>query len=225
MNKLVIFGIGKIGQVVHHHFATDSEYEVVGFTTDRAYMPKNAMHEGLPVVAFEEVEKHFPPREHALFVAIGYQQLNGLRAERFAQAKAKGFGMASYISSRNTHATRAQIGENCFVMAGEPLQPKAIIGDNCFIWTGAMIGHHSRIGNHCWITSGATIGGNSALGDSCFVGLGATIGHEISIGERSLIGAGALITKDAPAESVYIAPETERFRLNSEQFLKITKIK
>lgn len=225
MKKLVIFGIGKIGQVAHHHFLTDSDYKIAGFTTDRAYIPDGGIYDGLPAVAFDEVEKHFSPQDHALFVALGYQQLNQLRAARFAEAKAKGYKTASYISSQNKNSLRDQVGENCFVMSGEPLQPKSKIGDNCFIWTGAIIGHHSTIGNNCWITSGVTIGGNSKVGDNCFVGLGATIGHEITIGAQSLIGAGALITKDAPEESVYIAAETERFRLSSKQFLKVTKMK
>lgn len=225
MPKLVIFGIGKIGQVAYHHFKTDSEYDVVGFAVDRDYLPEDGLYDGLPVVAFDEVEKHFSPKEHSLFVATGYQSMNSFRAECFSQAKIKGYQTASYVSSQNKYFLPEQIGENCFVMSGEPLQPHAKIGDNCFVWTNALIGHHSTISDNCWVTSGVTIGGNTRIGRSCFLGLGATIGHEITIGAKSIIGAGALVIKDAPAESVYAQQETERFRLNSEQFLKMTNMK
>jgi sugar O-acyltransferase (sialic acid O-acetyltransferase NeuD family) len=225
MAKLVIFGIGKIAQVVFHHFSSDSEHQIVGFTTDRDYVPKNGTYEGLPVVAFEEVEKRFAPQSHALFVAIGYHGLNQVRADRLKSARQKGYATTSYVSSQNKHWRKEQLGENCFVMAGEPLQPKSKIGDNCFIWTNATVGHHSTVGDHCWIVSGAVIGGHSQIGDYCFLGLGATVGHEISIGQKSLIGAGALVTKDAPDESVYIQAETPRFRLSSAQFLKMNTLK
>lgn len=223
--KLVLFGIGKIGEVVHHHFATDSEYEVVGFAIDREYLPKSGTHKGLPIVAFDEVEKHFAPKEHAIFIGIGYQDMNRLRAKRLAEAKQKGYALATYISSQNKHIRPGQVGEHCFVMSGEPLHPCSKIGDNTYVWTNALVGHHAQVGKHCWITAGAMIGGNTRIGDYCFLGLGATVGHEISIGEASLIGAGALVTKDALAESVYIEAETPRFRLTSSQFLKMGTMK
>ncbi len=224
MKKLVIFGIGKIGQVVMHHFATDSDYTIAGFAVDKQYIPQGGMFEGLPVVAFDEVEKHFPPQAHDMFVAVGYQQLNGLRAARCAAARKKGYILPNYISSANRHI-KSPMGDNNFIMSGEPLQPRTKIGSGCFIWTNAIIGHHSHVGDYCWITSNVTIGGNCRIGDNCFLGLGATIGHEISIGACCLIGAGALITKDAPEGGVYIEAETQRFRLNSEQFLKMNTLK
>lgn len=223
--KLVIFGIGKIGQVVYHHFATDSDYEVVGFAIDRDHLPKKPVYQGLPIVAFEEVEQQFAPEAHAMFVGIGYHDMNRLRAARVAEAKKKGYVLASYISSQNQHVREEQVGEHCFVMSGEPIHPHAKIGDNCFAWTNALVGHHATVGNHCWLTAGARVGGNTRIGDYCFLGLNATIGHEISIGEASLIGAGALVLKDAPAESVYIQSETPRFRLTSSQFMKMGTMK
>ncbi len=221
MAKLVLFGIGKIGQVVLHHFTHDSDFEIAGFTLDKTYIPKSQTFEGLPVVPFEEVETHFPAESHAIFIAIGYHQLNHIRKEKCAAAKAKGYTLASYISSQNQHISRKQVGENCFVMSGEPLQPHAHVGNNCFIWTNALIGHHSQVEDDCWITSNVTIGGNCRIGKGCFLGLGATIAHEVSVGDSTFIGAGALLSKNADANGVYIQPETPRFRLTSQQFIKM----
>lgn len=223
--KLIIFGIGKIGQVVHHHFKTDSDFEVVGFTTDKDYIPQSGSYEGLPVVDFASIEKNFAPKDHTLFVATGYQQMNDLRAQKLAASKQKGYATTSYVSSQNKHFLPSQLGENCFVMSGEPLQPHAKIGNNCFIWTNALIGHHAQIGDHCWVTSNVTIGGNSRIGGNAFLGLGATIGHEITLGKKCFIGAGALITKSCDDESVFIAADTPKFRLTSSQFFKMTNMK
>jgi carbonic anhydrase/acetyltransferase-like protein (isoleucine patch superfamily) len=80
------------------------------------------------------------------------------------------------------------------------------------------------VGDNCWIAAGATLGGMVNLGASCFVGLGATIGGEVGIGERCFIGAGALVTKPADAASVFVERDTEKFRLDSDGFLRITKL-
>lgn len=36
---------------------------------------------GLPLVAFDEVAQRFPPESHAMFVALAYAKLNGVRKE------------------------------------------------------------------------------------------------------------------------------------------------
>ncbi len=35
---LVIFGAGDIAQLAHYYFSTDSDYDVVAFTVDAAYL-------------------------------------------------------------------------------------------------------------------------------------------------------------------------------------------
>src|SRR5262249_18718727 len=69
--SVVIFGVGDMAEVAHHYFVTDSNYDVVGFTVDRAHCDREAF-QGLPVVAFDEVTRRFPPTNHDLFVAVGY---------------------------------------------------------------------------------------------------------------------------------------------------------
>ena len=87
-----------------------------------------------------------------------------------------------------------------------------------------LIGHHSSVADHCWIAAGATIGGVATLGERCFVGLNATIGGELSIGADSFLGGATLVLKSAPARSVFIAPGTEKFRLDSDAFLRMTRM-
>jgi hypothetical protein len=69
MRKLVIFGTGEIAQLAHYYFENDSDYDVVAFTVDEAYLTDREFC-GLPVVAFENVADRYPPADHALFVAL-----------------------------------------------------------------------------------------------------------------------------------------------------------
>jgi hypothetical protein len=72
MSRLVIFGCGDIAQLAHYYFSTDSEHETVAFTVDRSYVPESGVFCDLPVVAFEELEAHFAPGDHLVFVALSY---------------------------------------------------------------------------------------------------------------------------------------------------------
>lgn len=202
MKKLVIFGCGDIGQLAHFYFSTDSDYQVVGFTVDAAFLPSGGFC-GLPAVPFETVEAAFPPADHAFFVAVSYNQLNALRAAKAEAARAKGYALASYISSRATVLTREPIGENCFLLEDNTVQPFVKIGRHVTLWSGNHIGHHSEIADDCFITSHVVISGGVKVGRGCFIGVNATLRDHIVLGERCVVGAGAAIMADAAAESVF----------------------
>src|SRR5712671_4737222 len=188
MTNIVIFGAGKIAEVVHALLSHDLRYSVAGFTCDRAFMT-GGQKLGLPVAAFEEIESRFPPADFAMIVAIGYQDINTVRADRCRQARHKGYRLASWVSPRAHVPKGCAIGANCIVMDGASLQPQARLGDNVFVWNGAVVGHHATIGDHCWLASNCTISSTAVVEPFSFLGVNAAIGHGITIGARSIIGA------------------------------------
>lgn len=224
MADLVIFGTGKVADAVYRYIAYDRAYEVVGFTCDAAHLPETRRFHGLEAVPFEAVERIFPPERYAMLVAVGYHRLNGLRAAKFAEAKAKGYRLASYVSSRAFAGDWLEMGENCIVLDNVGIEPGAKIGSNVALWSNVTIGHHATVEDHCWIAAHAVLGGNATLGARSFVGLGATVGHQVSIGAESFLGAGVVVTKCAAANSVFVGRDTELFRLDSKRFLEISKM-
>jgi sugar O-acyltransferase (sialic acid O-acetyltransferase NeuD family) len=223
MSKVVIFGEGKIADVVYFHLTNDSPHEIVAFTADRDYISKDKLF-GLPVIPFEEIKSKFPPDEYKMFIALGYQNLNSLRATKYFEAKNKGYELISYISSKATNFGNVEIGDNCLILENNAIQPMSKIGNNVTLWSGNHIGHHSTIGDHCYISGQVVIGGSTTIGQYCFIGINATIGHEITIGEKNLIGAEALITKNTEPNSVFISLDTPKYRLDSSSFLKLTRL-
>jgi sugar O-acyltransferase (sialic acid O-acetyltransferase NeuD family) len=179
---------------------------------------------GLPVVPFEEVQDVYSPNDYQMFVAVGYQDLNRFRAKKYEEARTKGYSLISYVSSRAANFGDIEIGDNCLVLEFAVLQPCSKVGNNVFIWSANHIGHHSRIGDHCYIAGNVVISGSTKVGAHCFIGVSATLGHEINVGEESFIGAGSLITKDVEPRSVYISADTQKYRLDSAAFLKLTKM-
>lgn len=226
MKRLIIFGLGKIADVAYHHFVRDNEYEVVAFTCDAEWLPATGgqenMYSGHPVLPFEDIERHYPPETVSMFMAIGYHDLNAVRARKCQEAKAKGYTLISYVSPRADHGPWLEVGENCLILDGVGIQPGVRIGNNVSLWNNALIGHHSVVQDHCWIAAGATLGGLVTLGERCFVGLNATIGGELSIGADCFLGAATLVVKSAPPRSVFIARGTDKFRLESDDFIRMT---
>ncbi|HLA09006.1 MAG TPA: acetyltransferase [Pyrinomonadaceae bacterium] len=224
MSKVVIFGAGKIADEAYFYLTNDSHHEIVAFTVDREFVVHNEKL-GLPLIPFEEVVDRYPPTEFNMFVATGYQELNKLRARKYEEAKALGYELISYVSTLASNFGKVPVGDNCFVLEFATLQPCSEIGSDVFIWSGNHIGHHASIGDHCYIAGNVVVSGNTRIEPFCFLGVSATIGHEVTIGSESFIGAGSLITKDVEPKSVYITPDTQKFRLDSTSFLRLTKMK
>jgi sugar O-acyltransferase (sialic acid O-acetyltransferase NeuD family) len=211
---LVIFGSGDIAQLAHYYFSKDSNYEVVAFTVDANYI-KESEFCGLPVVAFEDVAKNYPPDSYDFFVALSYSKLNAVRKEKFLAAKEMGFKLVSFISSRATVLNEGRIGENCFIFEDNTIQPFVTIGNNVTLWSGNHIGHHSVIHDHTFIASHAVVSGGVEIGEQCFVGVNAILRDHIKIGDRCVVGAGALLLADAAPEGVYIGTASERSKVPS----------
>lgn len=221
MKSIVLFGTGKIAEVLLYFFRHDSDYDVVACTVDHSFLTGDKW-QGLPMIAFEQVEQHYPPDKYAMFVALGYQELNAVRARKCTEAKAKGYTLVSFIHPQSGLPKDCEYGENCFIMNHVLIHPRVRLGHDVFVWSGAMIGHHSTVGDHCWLTSCANIAGIVTIGKNCFFAVNATVAHNVVIGDECFIGANALVTKCTEDRQVFLAENTKPFRLNSHQFLRMS---
>lgn len=212
--QLVIFGNSEIAQLAHFYFSTTSEYKVVAFCVDSAYLT-DANFCGLPVIAFEEITRSHSPDQFEMFIAISYTKLNAVRREKYLAAKTMGYRIASFISPHASILNDGRIGENCFIFEDNTIQPFVTIGNNVTLWSGNHIGHHSNIKDHCFIASHVVVSGGVEIGEQCFIGVNATLRDHINIGEKCVIGAGALMLSDAEPEGVYIGIATERSKIPS----------
>lgn len=219
--KLLLFGTGKIAEVVHYYATKECGFEVAAFCVDSKYITSGEFL-GTPVVPFEDVEKKFPPAEYDLFVAVGYHDLNRLREEKCNAALKKGYHLTSIVSPHAHLPSNVRFGWNCFIMPPAVIHPCVTIGNNVFVWSGAMVGHHSVIGDHCWLTSSCQISGNVQVGANTFFAVNATVGHSVVIGKNCFLGANTLVTKNLEDEKVVIAESSKPIKLNSRQFLRMS---
>jgi sugar O-acyltransferase (sialic acid O-acetyltransferase NeuD family) len=205
--KLVVVGDSAIAEIAYEYFTHDSPYEVVAFAVDAAYLSRESLF-GLPVVPFQQVEHLYAPAAHHLFAAIGYNQLNRLRTRFAREAKAKGYRLASYVSSRAFVWRNVQLGEHCFIFEENVVQPFVTIGNNVVLWSGNHIGHHSVIRDNVFVASHVVLSGFCNVGENCFLGVNATIANNVTIERDCLVGAGAMILRDTEEGKIYGAKGT-----------------
>jgi sugar O-acyltransferase (sialic acid O-acetyltransferase NeuD family) len=207
MGKVVIFGATEAAILNHFYLTHDSPHEVVAFTVDRNFI-KEKMLCGLPVVPFEDIESIYPPHDYNMLVAIQFSRLNRTRAEKYSQAKAKGYELISYISSKAITWPGLVVGDNCIISEGSILNPFVEIGNNVIIASG-FVGHHSTIKDHCFMAAHSAVLGYATVEPYCFLGANSTIRDGIVVARECIIGAGVSITKTTRERSVYIAKPPE----------------
>ena len=171
----------------------------------------------LPVIAFETIEEKFPPSEFSMFIALAYSEMNKKRAKFFEEAKNKGYELYSYIHPSTKIWDKFEMGENCFILANNVIQPFVKIGNNVLIGSNNLISHNTTIDDNCFITSNVTMGGHVTIGKNCFVGLSSTINQRIKIGNECIIGAGTIISKNVNDKEVYAENSSKKLPQSSDE--------
>ncbi|MDB9964257.1 acetyltransferase [Vicingaceae bacterium] len=221
MKPIVIFGIGKIADVIQYYMREESNMDVKAFTVHGRYVRDDEFN-GLPIVAFEELHLKYPSNQFDVFVAVGYQDMNNLRKCVMSELEDQGYNLVSYVHPNSGVSNDIKYGKNCFIMNQVNIHPRVVLGDGVFVWSGAMIGHHSKIGSYSWITSSANIGGNVSIGENCFLALNSNVSHSIEIGNEVFLGSNTLVTQNLNDGAAVIAENHKPIKFTSKQFLKFS---
>lgn len=201
MNKVILWGIGKIAQVINFYLTNDSNYEVCAFCVDKEYKNLDFFY-NKPVISFDEIVEKFPPTHYLMCIPIGYKKMNTIRMQKYIEAKQKGYKFITYISSKTAYYG-TPVGENTIILDDCVIQPFTEIGNNVIIWSGSCLCHHALVKDNCFISSRVSISGGTTIGENSFIGINATIRDNISIGKYNLIGAGTVVLNDTSDYDVY----------------------
>lgn len=214
MKKVIIFGILDTAELAHYYLTNDSPYEIEAFTLSQNYLEKNHYSPRgasceYPVVPFEDLEKIYPPGDFSLFVPMTGVKMNTIREKIFLEGKKKGYNYISYVSSKAT-VFNNQIGENCFILEDNTIQPFTTIGNNVVLWSGNHIGHHGKIEDHVFLTSHVVMSGHCLIKQRAWLGVNSTIRDFTTIGEGCLIAMGSLVTKNTEDGSFYMGSPAKK---------------
>jgi len=209
-NKIIIFGIGNIAECAYYYLTNDTNCEVVAFTLEKEYIKQETKFD-LHIVAFEDIENKYSTDEYMLFAPCSGTNLNRFRERIFKQGKEKGYSFYTYVSSKASVFTK-DIGENCFILEDNTIQPYVKIGNNCVLWSGNHIGHHSTIEDHVFITSHVVISGMSLVKKYCYIGVNACARDNIILEEGSVIGMGSSVTKNTDGNAIYMGVPAKLYK-------------
>jgi sugar O-acyltransferase (sialic acid O-acetyltransferase NeuD family) len=209
-NNIIIFGTNDLAELAYFYFLNEyrlghSDPLPIAFTVNKEYI-KEDNFKGLPVIPFEDLNELYPPSEYSLFAPVAD---NKLREKIYNEGKKMGYKFVSYISSKCTNFA-SEIGENCFILEDNTLQPFTKIGNNVILWSGNHIGHHSVIEENVFLTSHVVISGHCHIKKGVFLGVNSTIRDGSIIGENSIVGMGSVVTKNIEPNSVNIGSPAKK---------------
>jgi sugar O-acyltransferase (sialic acid O-acetyltransferase NeuD family) len=196
--KVIIFGTNDIAQLARFYLENDSDLDPVAFCVDAQFRKQETL-EGLPLLAWEECSpQRFDPGQYRFFAPLYDSRL---REQKYQEIIGRGFSCVSYVSSRAT--CWSTVGENCFIMEDNTIQPFVNIGRNVVLWSGNHIGHHSTIKDNVFFSSHVVLSGHCTVESYSWFGVNSTIRDHVHIAEGTFVAMGSTIIKDTSPYKKY----------------------
>lgn len=223
-NKIVIFGTGEIAELAYFYFKNDESfpYEVVAFTADDEYVDSDTFLD-LPLIPISKLKTQYPSSEYGAHVALSYRKLNKIREEKYFLLKEMGYKLVSYVCSNSVTWADLNIGDNCFILENQTIQPTVKIGNNVMIWSGNHLGHGCEIKDHSYISSHVCISGHVKIGERCFLGVNSAFADFVEIGNDCFIGMGANVVSKLDDGSMVLCAKSNVFCREDKLTKKILK--
>ena len=212
---VIIFGMRDLAQLAHYYLTNDSPHRVVAFAVNKAFRTSNE-YLGLPLVDFESVEDQYSPSDFGFLAPMTATEINHERERVYNEIKQKGYNCISYISSKATVFDN-QIGENCFILEDNTIQPFTTIGNNVVLWSGNHIGHHGSIADHCFFTSHVVMSGHCTIATHCFFGVNSSLRDGLNIARGTVVSMGANLVSDSEEWGVYIGNPAKKIVKTSKE--------
>lgn len=221
MKKVILAGNATTADILYSYLAQDDRYQVVGLTVDDEYL-QGGVVKGLESIALSQLKESHDPKDCAVIMAMGYNNINRSRESMFHRLKEMGYRIETYVHPDAKVYTEHPLGDGCVILPSAVIEPHVRLGANSMVWANVTLAHHSSVAENCWLASGAVLSGQAHVERNSFIGVNSTIVNKVVIGEYCIIGAGALITKNTKASSVHLARSGEEHRFSSQDYVKFS---
>lgn len=201
MRNVIIYGETEFAQRIFSYIKLENAANVLAFTNDRNFKEKDNLN-GIPVIAFEDLDEKLKGIEFDILIAIGYACMNGTREKIYYECKNAGYRIATFVS-KSAVIYSQDIDEGCIIMPNVYIGPNCKIGRCNILASSCCLSHDIKLGDFNFISSSVAFGGHSSVLNNCFIGLNCTIRDGITINDYSLIGAASNVRKDTEIGGVY----------------------
>lgn len=202
MEKVIIAGTTNFSTMMKSILEKDNEAEVIAFTVNKEYIHESCL-QGIPVVAFEELDNLYNKEDYSILLAIGYSKMNDNRKHFFNACKEKGYSLYTYISKRAI-VYSDEIGEGAMILPGSFVGPEVKIGKGTILHLHAYASHNITIGDFCYFAGGSMFGGDVTIGNNCFTGLNSSLKNGITLADRTFVSANSFVNRDTKFGLGYI---------------------
>lgn len=199
MKPVIVFGTNDIAQLADFYLRYDTDHVTAGYCVNSEYGDETTLD-------FETIETTHPPTKYKFFAPL-YD--NKLREKVVKEIKEKGYELISYVSSKAT--VWSSVGENCFIMEDNTIQPFVEVGNNVIMWSGNHIGHHSVIKDNVFFSSHVVLSGHCVVEPYCWLGVNSTIRDHTTIAEGTFIAMSTTVTKDTIPYKKYMGTPAKEF--------------
>lgn len=193
MKKVIVFGNNDVSQLAKFYIEKDTDYKFICFCVDDGFETSEETK------SWSYVKDNFDRQEFSFFVPL-YN--NKLREIKSLQVKDAGFKLISIVSSKAT--IWSDVGENCFIMENNVIQPFVAIGNNIIMWSGNHIGHHSTIKDNVFFSSHVVLSGHCVVEPYSWFGVNSTIRDHVHIGEGTFVAMSSSVISNTEPYKKYI---------------------
>jgi acetyltransferase-like isoleucine patch superfamily enzyme len=219
MADIVVFGAGQIAEVAKAYIDAHGPDRIVGFTVDLSHKRADTFA-GLPLIEWENLESRFLPDQVKLLGPLSYRRLNEFRRDRHLEGKRRGYTFTSFVHPA-CHIYTKEIGENCFILENNVIQPFARVGAGVMMWSSNHIGHHAVIGDYCFFASQVAVGGAATIGERVFLAAKVGVESGLTVGAGCFLGSTALVKRNLPDESVVPGSATPVARYSASRIKRL----
>jgi sugar O-acyltransferase (sialic acid O-acetyltransferase NeuD family) len=131
-----------------------------------------------------------------------------LRAEKFAELAAIGFGFPAIVHPRAIVEPSASLASGVQVFAGAIIGAAARVAFGAIVNAGSIVSHDCAIDDFAHLTPGVVLAGGVKVGRGALVGMGVVVNVGVKIGAWARIGNGARIHGDVPEHAIVQAGAT-----------------
>lgn len=224
MKKIVIIGNGSYARRIKKYIEFSDWGEIQAYTADSEYINENLL-DGIPCIAFKELEKRMKPDEVELVMGIGYRQMGDIRRRIFEIYKTMGYTFANFIHPSATISPDLVIGQGNVILEGVIIEPNVSIGNANLIFSGTTVGHDSTLGSYNTLCGRVLMSSQNRVGNHCYFGDCSVLSPGIVVEDYVLMGAMTRTNKDLLRKSVVMPDknrviEGEKSKIYFEMFVK-----
>lgn len=210
---LVLVGAGGFGretaQAVQAINSCGGGWQLLGYLDDDLAR-RGTFVEGVPVLGGRDELRHLQDAQLVVCTGRPGDYVSRLRIVTELDLPPERY--ATIIHPSAAVSANSSIGPGSVLLAHVALTSTVRVGAHVAIMPHVTLTHDVVIDDFVTIASGVRLGGSVRVRRAAYLGAGAIIGERLAIGQFSLVGMGAVVTRNVPADEVWIGVPAHRLR-------------